>query len=137
MIDGALSALSQGGTKEVPLIDGRMVSVHASPAKGTSEKMAMGVSALPHPGDMYMQSKEIIKIIVTALAELGGKPEDIIRTRVFLTDISQWEAAGRAHGEAFAHMDVPPASAFYGVNELLHPDMLIEVEAMAIIDSEF
>ena len=90
-----------------------------------------------YPGDMYMQSKEIIKIIVTALAELGGKPEDIIRTRVFLTDISQWEAAGRAHGEAFAHMDVPPASAFYGVNELLHPDMLIEVEAMAIIGSEF
>ena len=88
MIDGALSALSQGGTKEVPLIDGRMLSVHASPAKGTSEKMAMGVSALPHPGDMYMQSKEIIKIIVTALAGLGGKPGDIIRTRVFLTDIS-------------------------------------------------
>lgn len=47
MIEGALSALSQGGTKEIPLIDGRIVSVHASPAKGTSEKMAMGVSALP------------------------------------------------------------------------------------------
>lgn len=89
-----------------------------------------------HPGDMYLQSQEVIKIIVTALAELGGVPADIIRTRVFLTDISQWEAAGRAHGEAFAHLEVPPASAFYGVNRLLHPDMLIEVEAMAVIGNE-
>ncbi len=47
MIEGALSALKQGGTSELPLIDGRIVSVHASPAKGSSEKMAMGVSALP------------------------------------------------------------------------------------------
>ncbi|NQV97723.1 MAG: RidA family protein [Acidimicrobiaceae bacterium] len=89
-----------------------------------------------HPRDMYLQAKEVIKIIVKAVEDLGGTVEDIIRTRVFITDVTQWEAAGRAHGEAFAHMEVPPASAFYVISELLHPDLLIEVEATAIVGSE-
>jgi len=90
-----------------------------------------------HPRDMYAQAKEVIGIIVGAVEALGGRAEDIIRTRVFITDISLWEEAGRAHGEAFAHMDVPPASAFVGISALLHPDLWIEVEATAIVGNQF
>jgi len=86
-----------------------------------------------HPGDMYAQAKEVLSIIEDALHQLGGRLEDVVRTRVFVTDISRWEEAGRAHGEAFAGLAVPPASAFYGIKELLHPDLLIEVEAEAIV----
>ncbi|WP_395153681.1 Rid family hydrolase [Ilumatobacter sp.] len=86
-----------------------------------------------HPGDMYMQAREICSIIKRSIDELGGSLDDVVRTRVFVTDISQWEAAGRAHFEAFGHMEYPPASAFYGINELLHADLLIEIEATAIV----
>lgn len=87
-----------------------------------------------HPGDMYAQAKQVLTIIEDALSQLGAGLDDVIRTRVFVTDISRWEEAGRAHGEAFGHMAVPPTSAFYGIKELLHPDLLIEVEATAIVD---
>lgn len=86
-----------------------------------------------HAGDMYLQAKEVLRIIEAAIVELGGSLSDVVRTRVFVTDISLWREAGRAHGEAFAHLEVPPASAFYGIKELLHPDLLIEVEAEAIV----
>jgi enamine deaminase RidA (YjgF/YER057c/UK114 family) len=82
-------------------------------------------------GDMYGQAKYCIDVICKAIEELGGKVEDVIRTRVFITDISLWEEAGRAHGEVFG--DIQPASAFVGVNELLHPDLMIEIEATAIV----
>lgn len=86
-----------------------------------------------HARDMYQQASEICGIIQRSIEQLGGSLDDVVRTRVFVTDISQWEAAGRAHYEAFGHMDFPPASAFYGINELLHPDLLIEIEATAIV----
>jgi enamine deaminase RidA (YjgF/YER057c/UK114 family) len=84
------------------------------------------------PGDMYEQAKYCIDVIRRAIEELGGTVEDVVRTRVFLTDISRWEEAGRAHGEVFA--EIMPASAFVGVSELLHPDLMIEIEATAILD---
>lgn len=85
-----------------------------------------------HPGDMYAQAKECMGIIIAAIEELGGKTADIVRTRVFLTDMSRWEEAGRAHGEAFENVNPKPASAFVGTSELLHPDLMIEIEATAI-----
>jgi enamine deaminase RidA (YjgF/YER057c/UK114 family) len=60
--------------------------------------------------------------------------DDVIRTRVFTTDISRWEEIGRAHHDAFGHMDMPPVSAFYGVKELLNPEILLEIEASAITE---
>lgn len=87
-----------------------------------------------HPRDMYAQAKRCMDIIVAAVEELGGTVHDIVRTRVFLTDMSQWEEAGRAHGEAFAGVEPKPASAFVGTSELLHPDLFIEIEATAILD---
>ncbi len=89
--------------------------------------------AIIAPGDMYEQAKYCIDVIRKAIEELGGRVEDVVRTRVFLTDISQWEEAGRAHGEVFG--EILPASAFVGVSELLHPDLMIEVEATAIVRS--
>ncbi len=87
-----------------------------------------------HAGDMYAQSKRCMDIIVSAVEELGGSVHDIVRTRVFLTDMSLWAEAGRAHGEAFADVEPKPASAFVGTSELLHPDLMVEIEATAILD---
>ena len=88
---------------------------------------------IPYPGDMYRQAKHVCELIGKAVSDLGGSAEDVVRTRVFVTDISRWEEAGRAHGETFGTN--PPASAFYQVSALLHPDLLIEVEATAIVGS--
>jgi len=86
-----------------------------------------------YPGDPYRQAKYVFDVILKAVRALGGADTDVVRTRVFVTDITKWEEAGRAHFEAFG--DAPPASAFYEVSALLHPDLTIEVEATAIIGS--
>ena len=96
---------------------------------GTSASAPGGV--IVAPGDMYGQAKYCIEVICNDIEELGGKVEDVVRTRIFITDISRWEEAGRAHGEVFGQ--IQPASAFVGVNELLHPDLMIEIEATAIV----
>lgn len=85
-----------------------------------------------HPGDLYAQTSEVLRIMTEAIEELGGSIEDVIRTRVFVTDITRWEEAGRAHGEVFG--DVVPASAFLEVSRLLHRDMLVEIEATAYVE---
>ena len=85
-----------------------------------------------HPGDVYKQTREVLRTIADAIESLGGTIEDVVRTRVFVTDISQWRDAGRAHGEVFG--DVLPASAFIEVSRLLHPDMLVEIEATAYVE---
>lgn len=86
-----------------------------------------------HPGDLYRQARQACDTICKAIRDLGGTSSDVVRTRVFVTDISRWEEAGRAHYEAFGA--APPASAFYEVKALLHPDLLIEIEATAIVGS--
>ena len=84
-------------------------------------------------GDLYGQAAYVFRLILTAVRDLGGQDADVVRTRVFVTDISRWREAGRAHGEAFGAN--PPASAFYEISALLHPDLMIEVEATAIVGS--
>ena len=84
------------------------------------------------PGDMYGQTKACLGIIVAALAELGAGPEHVVRTRMFVTDISLWEQAGRAHAEVFG--EVKPASTMLEVSAFLDPELLIEIEATAIVD---
>lgn len=86
-----------------------------------------------YPGDMLAQANHIFGIIRAAIEELGGSMDDVVRTRVFTTDISRWREIGAAHYAAFGHMAAPPVSAFYGVKELLHPDLLLEIEASAVL----
>jgi enamine deaminase RidA (YjgF/YER057c/UK114 family) len=82
-------------------------------------------------GDAYVQAKRCLKIIEQALNEAGSGLSDVVRTRIFVTDIGQWEDIGRAHREVFA--DIRPATTMVEVSRLIDPDMLVEIEADAII----
>ncbi len=82
-------------------------------------------------GKPYEQAKRCLEIIEMAIAPLGATLKDIIRTRIFVTDISQWQEFGRAHGEFFA--DHSPATTMVEVKALIDPDMLVEIEADAIL----
>src|SRR5579885_2453381 len=83
------------------------------------------------PGDAYAQAKAIFDIIGQALAELGGSLEDVVRTRMFLSNADDWQAVGRAHGEVFA--GVRPAATMLEVSRLLSPDWRVEIEATAVV----
>ncbi|WP_256796320.1 RidA family protein [Terrabacter sp. Ter38] len=85
------------------------------------------------PGDAYTQAKVALEIVVEALAECGASSADVVRTRIFVTDIRDWEAVGRAHGEVFS--DVRPASTMVQVTALIEPDLLVEIEADAVVGS--
>lgn len=79
------------------------------------------------PDDLYNQTKYCLGIIEQAIKDAGGKLDDVIRTRILLTDISLWREAGKAHAEYFAK--IKPAISIYGVNKLIGDDWLVEVEA--------
>lgn len=81
------------------------------------------------PGDAYRQMKRCLEIVEEALAHFGTGLASVIRTRMYVTDISRWEEVGRAHGEAFAAN--PPVTAMVEVSGLVAPDMLVEVEVEA------
>lgn len=83
------------------------------------------------PGDGYAQAKKCIALIEKALAKHGADLSHVVRTRMYVTDISRWEEYGRAHQEAFA--DHPPTTSMLEVRGLIHPDMLIEIEADAFV----
>ena len=84
------------------------------------------------PGDLYGQTCRCLKIIEAAIVEAGGSLADVIRTRVMLSDISQWEQAGKAHGELFG--EIRPACTFVEVSALVRADWLVEIEADCIVE---
>lgn len=85
-------------------------------------------------GDAGAQTRHILGIIRQALEEAGASLEDVVRTRIYVTDISQWEDIGRAHGSFFG--DIRPAATMIEVSRLIDPDMLVEIEATAIVSTE-
>ena len=83
------------------------------------------------PGDPYLQAQQAISNLEAALAMVGARLQDVVRTRMYVTDIALWEAVGRAHGEAFA--DVRPVTAMLEVSALIDPRMMVEIEADAFL----
>jgi len=87
--------------------------------------------AIVGPNDPGAQATQALKTIAAALEKAGARMEDVVRTRVFVTDIAQWEAVGRAHGEFFG--EIRPAMAMVEVSKLIDPAMMVEIEADAVI----
>lgn len=92
---------------------------------------AMNNDEIVGENDAYRQTKFIIEKIAKALQEAGAELEDVIRTRMFVTDISRWEDIGRAHGEYFRN--IKPASTMVEVRALIQPALLVEMEVSAVV----
>lgn len=95
---------------------------------------AMDGDMLVGKGDIYTQTVYIFKKIEKALTEAGGNLTDVVRTRMFVTDISQWEEIGKAHGEFFKV--IKPVATMVEVSRLINDDLLIEIEVTAILDND-
>lgn len=83
------------------------------------------------PGDPYQQTRFIIQKIERAIEEAGGSLTDVIRTRIYVTNIKDWDAVGRAHGEFFK--DIKPVTSMVEVKSLIDPNIVVEIEATAYL----
>ena len=122
------------GTKWEPVV-GYSRAVRVGPfvhVAGTTAVDASG--AVIGPGDPYAQTAFILTKIETALKEAGASIRQVVRTRIFVTDIAMFDGVGRAHGEVFR--DIRPASTMVEINALVDPALLVEIEADAYIDPD-
>lgn len=121
--------VSTGGKWE-PII-GYSRAVRVGPFIAVSGSTAMTPEGIVGKGDAYTQTVQVLKTIVTALEQAGAKPEHVVRTRIYMTRMADWQDIGRAHGEVFG--SIRPASTMVEVSALIDPDMLVEIEADAIV----
>jgi enamine deaminase RidA (YjgF/YER057c/UK114 family) len=122
--------ISSGSTWE-PIIGysravrmGNVVQVSGTTASGADGNL-VGI------GDPYAQTVQVLKNIEAALAQAGATAKDVVRTRIYLTNIDQWQDVAKAHGEMFG--EIRPATVILEVSRLISPDMLVEIEAEAIV----
>jgi len=121
--------VSTGGPWEGKIGYSRAVRVGAHVS--VSGSTAMTPSGLIGKGDPYAQTIQTLKTIEVALQQAGASLGDVVRTRIYMANIDQWQEVGRAHGEIFGA--IRPATTMVEVKRLIDPDMLVEIEADAVV----
>ena len=122
--------ISSGSPFEKPIGFSRAVSAgNFIAVSGTAPITPDG--GIAHPGDLYGQTITCIEIMQAAIEQAGGRLEDVIRTRIMLTDISRWQEAASAHGKFFG--DIRPASTFVEVSRFIDAGWLVEMEADCVV----
>jgi enamine deaminase RidA (YjgF/YER057c/UK114 family) len=123
--------ISTGGPWEAKIGYSRAVRVGSSVQ--VSGSTAMTPSGLVGKGDPYAQTIQTFKTIEAALKQAGASLNDVVRTRIYMANIDQWQEVGRAHGEIFGN--IRPATTMVEVKRLIDPDMLVEIEADAVVSA--
>lgn len=129
---GDRQLVSSGVQWEAVVGYSRAVRVGSSVSVAGTTAAASGGGAVGG-ADVAAQTREVLRRIAAALEEAGARMDDVVRTRIFVVDISQWEEVGRVHGEFFS--DIRPATSMVEVSRLIEPSLLVEIEADAVIAS--